>query len=103
MGKKTIETFIYDGISEWYLRIPLTKPSGIKHYDPKYSWTEYLPKDKFTIRQAIDRRLELLKEAEERGLRRKVPTATGFASRVKTSAFFEKQEADGLYDKYNKL
>ena len=42
MGKKTIETFIYDGACDWYLRIPLTQPKGIRDtYSPQYFWTEY--------------------------------------------------------------
>lgn len=97
MGKKTIETFIYDGACDWYLRIPLTQPKGIrKTYSPQYFWTEYMPKDKFTLRQALERRLEMVKEAEEKGLRKKSTTSL----RVKTSAHFEKEEADGLYKKY---
>jgi len=101
MGKKTIETFIYDGACDWYLRIPLTKPKGMScnEYHAQYFRTEYLPKDDFTLRQALERRLEIVKEAEEAGLRKKSTTSL----RIKTSAFFEKEEADGLYDKYNNL
>lgn len=100
MGKKTIETFIYNGACDYYLRIPLTQPKGIRGtYSPQYFWTEYMPKNQFTLRQALERRLEMVKEAEKKGLR-KTSAGTGFACRVKTSAHFEKEEADGLYDKY---
>lgn len=105
MGKNTVETFVQSGIADWYLRIPLTKPPGTSCnlYLPQYFWTEYLPKDKFTLRQALARRLEMVKDAEEKGLRKSSKGKNGFQSRMKTSATFEKEEADGLYDKYNTL
>lgn len=100
MGKKTIETFIYNGACDWYLRIPLTQPKGVREtYSPQYFWTEYLPKDKYSLINALERRLEMVKEAEDQGLR-KTSVGTGFASRIKTSAYFEKEAAEGLYDKY---
>ena len=106
MGKKTIVTFIYDGACDWYLRVPLTQPPGSKDcdYSPQYFITEYYPKDSFRLRQVIERRLEIVKDAEEKGLRKMQSLKKGgFNFRIKDSAFFEKEEADGLYDKYNNM
>jgi len=105
MGKKTITTFIYDGALDWYLRVPLTQPPGKKaEYSPQYFITEYYPKDSFTLRQVIERRLEIVKDAEDKGLRKKQGvTRKGFSFRIKDSAFFEKEESEGLYEKYNNM
>lgn len=106
MGKKTITTFIYDGAVDWYLRVPLTKPKGMScdEYSPQYFITEYYPKDSFTLRQVIERRQEIVKDAEAKGLRKKQgATRKGFSFRIKDSAFFEKEEREGLYEKYNNM
>ena len=101
MGKKAIESFLYNGISEWYLRIPLKQPKGAKGkrgeiYNPQYFKTEYLPKDKYSLLDALERRLEIVKDAEDKGLRNKI----AFSNTSKTSAIFIKEATDGLYDKY---
>tara|TARA_R110000764_G_scaffold84853_3_gene165502 strand:- start:3559 stop:3876 length:318 start_codon:yes stop_codon:yes gene_type:complete len=105
MGKKTITTFIYNGVLDYYLRVPLTQPPGKKaEYSPQYFITEYYPKDSFTLRQVIERRLEIVKDAEAKGLRKKKGiTRQGFSFRIKDSAFFEKEEREGLYEKYNNM
>lgn len=95
MGKPVIETFIYDGICEWYLRIPLTRKKN-QEYSPQSFLTEYMPKDKFTFKDVLERRMEMVVRAEEAGLRKKYP----FSIRAKSSETFIKEEADGLYEKY---
>lgn len=105
MGKKTITTFIYSGACDWYLRVPLTQPPGSKaDYSPQYFITEYYPKDTFSLRQVIERRLEIVKDAEQKGTRKKRgDKASGFSFRIKDSAFFEKEESEGKYDIYNNM
>jgi len=110
MGKKTIETFIYDGMCDYYLRIPLTQPpgNGPKDYSPQYWITKYFPKSDYTIRQVLDIRMEMVKDAEAKGLRKFRPPkgaksdANGFTYRIKDSRFFEQEEREGKYAKYEK-
>ena len=99
MGRKTIEPFIYDGILEWYLRIPLRQPKGQRAigYDRQYFYTEYLSKQKYTMKQTLERRLELVIQFENEGKRRK----TQYKNRLCDSAKFIQEEKDGLYDKYD--
>jgi hypothetical protein len=81
MGKKTIESFIYNGSSDWYLRIPYTRPKGQ------------------SLRQVLTRRLEKVIELENEGLRKK---CKGF-NRICGSEKFIKEEADGKYEVYNNM
>ena len=100
MVKKVIEPFIYGGQLEWYLRIPLTQPKGHPRsvYYPQYFHTEYLKKTEYTFRQALERRLKLVIQFENEG-RRKVGKGS---TRICSSPKFIQEEADGLYDKYDK-
>jgi len=99
MGKKTIESFIYNGSSDWYLRIPYTRPKGQSTYDPQLFYTEYLSKDEYSLRQVLTRRLEKVIELENEGLRKK---CKGF-NRICGSEKFIKEEADGKYEVYNNM
>tara|TARA_R110000772_G_scaffold258742_2_gene376092 strand:+ start:544 stop:834 length:291 start_codon:yes stop_codon:yes gene_type:complete len=69
MGRRLVVTFIYSGIAEWYLRIPLIKRVVDLPYTPDDFYTEYLPKDTYTFRDAINRRKEVVKHLEESGKR----------------------------------
>ena len=72
MARKLVVTFIYSGIAEWYLRVPLIKKEIHLAYSPQDFYTEYLPKDKYTFRDAINRRLEVVKHLEDIGKRNSV-------------------------------
>lgn len=97
--KKRIESFLYTGTSEWYLRIPLSQPKGLPRciYFPQFFHTEYLCKDRYTIRQALERRLKLVIQFENEGRRKKWNGKNRWCSSEK----FIQDEKDGLYDKYD--
>jgi hypothetical protein len=101
MGRKTISPFVYEGAIEYYLRIPLTKPKGFPKdsYDPQYFYTEYLPKDEYSLRQVLARRLEKVIEFEKSGKRK---TYSG-QTRLCCSDKFIKEEAEGKYEKFNNM
>jgi len=69
MGKTTIVPLIYNGMHEWYVRFQLLPVKG-KQSNLNYDAT-YLPKNKYTLEEAIVWRDNRLKHLEETGQRSK--------------------------------
>lgn len=95
MVKPTVLSFIYDGMVDWYLRIPHSqlKPG----YNPDAFYCEYFHKKDHKLQDVIDRRLEVMKELERTGKRFPSKYNKG---RFKSSVLFEEEERNGLYKKH---
>ena len=69
MGKTTIAPLIYNGLTEWYVRFQLLPVKG-KQNNLNYDAT-YLPKNQYTLEEAMEWRDNRLKHLEETGQRSK--------------------------------
>ena len=98
-GKKTIISFIYDGYLDWYVRIPHSNTKGVCTAD-NYNH-KYFSKRDHVFQDCIDWRLMMMKELEQKGLRTLTPGPRA-RGRWLSSAKFEKEALDGMYDKYIK-
>ena len=95
MVRKLIVTFLYEGIIEWYLRVPMIKNVTENPYTPQDFYTQYLLKDEYTFREANIRRLEIVKHLEETGKRRTSDKMN------KTHKRLEQEDHTELYRYYN--
>ena len=68
MGKRTILSFIYDGMIDYNLRIPHSFAT-VQAYNPDNFSGRYYAKCDYTLRDVINERLILMKELEKQGLR----------------------------------
>ena len=68
MGKRTIISFIYDGMMDYNLRIPHSFAT-VQAYNPDNFSGRYYAKCDYTLRDVINERLILMKELEQKGLR----------------------------------
>ena len=67
MGRKTISPFIYDGMLEYQLRIPLAR----RKPDPQLLYTRCYMKKEYTLQDVKDIRNNIMKEMEADGRRAK--------------------------------
>jgi len=95
MARKLIVTFLYEGIIEWYLRVPMIKNVKENPYTPQDFYTQYLLKDEYSFREANSRRLEIVKHLEETGKRRTSDKMN------KTHKMLEQEDHTELYRYYN--
>jgi len=93
MGKKTITSFIYDGMLEWYLRVPYSNVGVV--YKPDAFYSKYFSKREYTLQDVIDKRLEIMKQLERDGKR----FVTENTPRFITAKKIEDDERNGLYEK----
>ncbi len=68
MVKRTIVSFIYDGMMDYNLRIPHSFAT-VKQYNPDNFSGRYYAKSDYTLRDVINERLILMKDLEKKGLR----------------------------------
>jgi hypothetical protein len=95
MGRKLVVTFLYDGIIEWYLRVPMIKNNPENGFTPQDFYTQYLLKDEYTFREANIHRLEVVKHLEEIGKRRTNDKMN------KTHEMLQQEDLTELYRYYN--
>lgn len=95
MGKIAIERFIYEGLIDYYLRIPLRTAAVTAQINthqqcqPQFFYAEYMPKKDYTMRDVLAKRLKLVIKFEDEKKRR-----------LGASAKFIKDAQSGLYNKY---
>ena len=95
MGKRTIISFIYDGLMDWYVRIPHANTCGQWNLDNYVH--KYFPKSEHTFQDAIDWRLNMMKKLEAEGKRGNVDKIRG---RWHTAKKFEEEEKAGMYKEF---
>ena len=94
-GKRIIINFIYDGLMDWYVRIPYGNNGGV--WNSRTYVYKYFPKSEHTFQDAIDWRLMMMKKLEAEGKRGNVDKIKG---RWHTAKKFEEEEKAGMYKEF---
>lgn len=72
--KRGIVPFVYDKFGSYYMRIPLIKT--VRGQDCPEDWyCQYFPKSEYTVRDVVERRLEIMLELERTGRRQNSRTS----------------------------